>query len=352
MLYQLDLTSAAASKKVKLEQPADLGILEKYVEDFFATHIHELIPEDQLMIIAQERSRQEEADLLALDRKGVLFIFELKRWQSNPENLLQVMRYGQIFGRYSYEDLQDLAQRHNRLEGSLAKKHREYFELDEVLPQTAFNADQVFVVVTNGVDKDTLGAIQYWKKKNVRIDFLTYKLYSLAGKPHLYYDTYNPEFDVIQETNPGVCVVNTNVSYMEDAWRDMMTAQKAAAYYDRKYAVTGIQKGFTVYLYHTGVGVIAKGKAKGPYRKTDFDGDKDAEYFVPLTLDWALSDPDNWKYAITAREINKRMNSGYRFRQTVFGIAPEMAEAIDSLWEQHQKELESASHSKAILTEI
>ena len=46
-----------------------------------------------------------------------------------------------------------------------------------------------------------------------------------------------------------------------------------AAYYDRKNAVRRISKGSTVFLYHTGVGVIAKGKAPGGVQITDYSGD-------------------------------------------------------------------------------
>jgi RecB family endonuclease NucS len=130
MLYQIDLGKIANSQRLQIERPEALGVTEKAIEDFFASRPYELLPEDQLMLIGQERQRQEEADLLALDRRGRLYIFELKRWQSNTENLLQVLRYGQIFGRYSYDQLQDLARRHQKLEGELRERHREHFELE------------------------------------------------------------------------------------------------------------------------------------------------------------------------------------------------------------------------------
>ena len=83
MLYELNLQALSQSKRVAIERPDLLGISEKHVEEFLASHLVELIPEGQLMLMAQERQFQEEADILALDRSGVLFIFELKRWQSS-----------------------------------------------------------------------------------------------------------------------------------------------------------------------------------------------------------------------------------------------------------------------------
>jgi len=52
--------------------------------------------------------------------------------------------------------------------------------------------------------------------------------------------------------------------------------------------VAGIPKGSTVFLYHTGVGVIAKGKTTGAFQKADFEGDVDEEFLVPLDFAWKL----------------------------------------------------------------
>lgn len=182
MLYQLELSNIQTSRRIPIENPEKLGILEKHIEDFFASYLVELIPEDQLMLIAQERKYQEEADSLAFDAKETLFIFELKRWRASAENLLQVLRYGRIFGRYTYAQLEGLVRTKQKLEGKLRENHQEHFQLSEALPEEKFNANQRFVIVTNGIDHDTLEAIQYWSKKGIRIDSLTYKLYTLGGR--------------------------------------------------------------------------------------------------------------------------------------------------------------------------
>ena len=93
-------------KKITL---ADLGWKEENLEYYVTHHMQELISED-LMPIFNERKFKEEPDILAVDKKGDLYIFELKRWGSNEENLLQVFRYGQNknFGKASYEKLDEL----------------------------------------------------------------------------------------------------------------------------------------------------------------------------------------------------------------------------------------------------
>jgi hypothetical protein len=345
MLYHLNLGQPTASERTPIRPPFELNVLEKHIEEFLTTHLFELVSEDKLMLIGQERSRQEEADLLALDSKGVLYIFEIKRWGGAEENLLQVMRYGQKFGRYSYGQLEDLAHRHQKLEGSLRSRHKQYFQLEEPIAEEVFNQDQRFVVVTNGVDRATLEAIKYWKEKGIKIDCVTYKLYEIDRSPYIQFDTYDPQFESQGEVTPGIYIVNTNSSYMEDAWTTMVgdgIEGKAAAYYDRKHAVQRIERGSTVYLYHTGQGVIAKGRATAGFRRTDYEGDRDEEYYVPLRFDWALSDSSKWSEAIKPWEINSHMGTGHRFRQTVIEITKEMSEVIDQIWADHQATLEAA----------
>ena len=183
MLYEFNKKDPETSKKVKIKTPADFAIRERHIEDFLKSRLAELVSEDHLMLIGQERAMQEEVDLLALDRNGNLFIFELKRWSSSEENHLQVLRYGQKFGRYSYKELEVLAKRQNKLEGSLKEKHKEYFELEDAVKESNFNNDQVFVLVTNGTDADTLSAIKYWADKNLVIKCTPYRVYEIEGKP-------------------------------------------------------------------------------------------------------------------------------------------------------------------------
>ena len=58
----------------------DLDELQEDLENLIAKNIQELFSEDQLMVLMQENKFQEHADILALDEKGDLYIFELKRW--------------------------------------------------------------------------------------------------------------------------------------------------------------------------------------------------------------------------------------------------------------------------------
>ena len=145
-------------------------------------------------------------------------------------------------------------------------------------------------------------------------------------------------------------------------------AVKSAAYYDRRWAISRIPPGAVVFLYHTGVGVIAKGKATSGYKGisqnpaqvsgsfrnslnlmcqrghdgspeaisrtshkiADFNQNEGEEFHVPLEFYWSLEE-DEWRQEPTATKINLRLGTGHRFRQSMFAIGEEMARTIDDI---------------------
>jgi hypothetical protein len=85
MLYYLSATDKSALTDVRPSTLQQLGWDEKDLENLVSKHIDRVVREDQLLVIHQERRYQEEPDILAIDRAGVLHIFELKRWKSSQE---------------------------------------------------------------------------------------------------------------------------------------------------------------------------------------------------------------------------------------------------------------------------
>ncbi len=310
MLFMLNLEDKSEIRQVATCRLADHEFTEKDLENIISKNIAKIIPENQLMVLFQEKPFVESADIYAIDQKGALYIFELKRWESNQENVLQVLRYGQISGQYSYEQLNELLKKYTKCNDvNLSAKHHEYFQesLKEPLEHSNFNKDQHFVVITNGVDSDTLNAIRYWKEKGLNIDSLPYKVYTIDDKPFLEINTYNPENEVFIDRQEGYYIVNTNKTWMEEAYNDMLENKKASAYYDRKWSIKNIHKGDTVYLYHTGVGIIACGKAEDDYKSKEINGDPDEEFFIPLKLEWKIDPVSEINMAVAAWEINERM---------------------------------------------
>jgi len=327
MLFKWNEAGSASSdiEKVKEVTLRSAGVKEKDLENIIAKKIDELVRTDQLMVIMQERSWQEEPDLLAIDESGTLYIFELKRWECKSENLLQVLRYGQKFGRYSYDKLNSFYQRYAHAKGnelSLSQAHKEYFELDVELGNSEFNKHQQFVVVTSGMDYDTWDAIAYWKDKGLSILPLIYRVFEINHELYIDFDPYGPIPDAPREAESGLYVVNTNCAYMANAYKDMVLNKKASAYYSKKYSIKNISAGNTVCLYHSGVGVIGIGKAKTDFIQADINGDTDAEYYVPIEFEYLVDiEKDSWRQnAVKAWEINSKFNTSHRFRQTVFQL--------------------------------
>lgn len=342
MLFFLDKNDRASLKPVPGTTLARHGWTEKQLEDLVAQHIDHVVRESQLLVIHQERQYQEEPDIMALDREGRLHLFELKRWGADAENLLQVLRYGQRFGQHEYQALNYLFRRYARRGGQedgpadLAEAHRAYFDLDAPLPSGRFNHDQVFVVMVNGLDRATRGAMAYWSAKGLPIRPLVYRVYATQGGDLLFeIEPYGTEPDTTDadDAATGLAVVNTNATYMADAWQDMLKKSKAAAYYDRKTAVDGISLGDPVALFHRGVGVIAIGKAATPFGRTAVGTDADEEHYVIVDFDFKVDPVATPHLAVTAREINEHLRASHRFRQTVYTLPAAASDFIRGRFE-------------------
>jgi hypothetical protein len=219
MLYRLTKKlNKPEIEDVELSSLEEAGWTEKDLENFLASRPQNLVREERLLIISQEAKWQEEADILALDRDGLLYIFELKRGASGEENLLQVIRYGQMFGQATYDDLQ---QRWNKYIGntsSLSADHQRYFGLDQPISRSSFNKNQKFVVITAGVDVATLQAVEYWRSKGLPIIPLTYHVYKSSTEFFVEFHAFSPQLDDYAVLLSHCHAVNTNISNDEDAW--------------------------------------------------------------------------------------------------------------------------------------
>ena len=293
---------------------------------------------------------------MALDRSGTLYLFEMKRWKSDEENLLQVLRYGQRYGRYDYDRLNNLFQSYLHTKGTADRKllrdaHQEYFELSESLEPSKINEHQRFVIITNGLDRPTREAIEYWKKYQLPVEALVYRVYQETGSGALMidFDPYGPLSDISEATDEGLFVVNTNITYEPQAYRDMLDKSKASAYGSRKYLIGNIHKGARVCLYHTGVGVVAIGRVKSECMKCPFDGEADYEYYVKCDFDHKFDPVQQRDMAVSASEINQHFNTGHCFRQTVFTLPIEydvfIRERFSSKLVEQQEHLTACSET-------
>jgi hypothetical protein len=343
MLYYLNPKAPRELRPLRSSQLAAHGWQEKDLENLVADNIDHFVAGNQLFVIAQSVVMREMPDIMALDRDGGLHLFELKRWRSNEENLLQVLRYGQKFGRSEYGDLDGMFARYQRKNGRdtaipLREAHAQYFEREAPLAPEQFNHEQHFVVMTDGLDRATREAIGYWGRKQLDIRTLLYRIYETDHHELLLeIDAYSPVAgdDVEASVAEGLAVVNTNATYMPDAWKDMITAGKASAYYRRKTSIDDIVKGSPIALYHTGLGFVAVGKTRGTVQCAAVDGDEDEEHYVPCAFDRVVDVVKEPQKAVKAWEVNQHLGASHRLRQTVYTLPKQAFEFLKRRLEEN-----------------
>lgn len=301
-----------------------IGWKEADFQQMMYENLDVLLPEDELLLIMQSRRWQEEPDLMAIDKNGDLYIFELKAWESQDSNLLQVLRYGQIFGQSSYADLNELYLKFfpssNNLLGSLNEKFNTQLEEKDI------NQKQIFILITNGLDFKTRATIKYWAEQGISISSWIYKVYKLDNQILLDFETYRKSPNPYEDVDEGYYILNTNTQGGPEDETDMLNSQKAAAYFEPwKYKIEQINKGDRVFLYRSGVGIVAKGIGSGVIDKLPYRGQEkwaNEEYSTKLTKFKTLSKP------IRASEIKKISGVNYVFMQTMFSIDKETGEKL------------------------
>ena len=322
MLYRLKADKSY--EKVKRIRLADIGWKEKNLEDLLSNNINDLIYSNDLMTIFTQRVWQEEPDILALDVTGDLYIFELKRWASNSENLLQVLRYGQLYGGNNYDELNELYKKHHLGAGELLEAHKKHFDLTESnqLKPGDFNKNQHFIVVTNGVDQETIEAISYWKNNGLNLDAITYWVYQIENEYFIEFDMYSPVEGFLAYEN-NAYVLNTNHSNDSSCTEDMLNNHKAAAYTSGwMEKIDKIQKGDYVFLYQSGVGIVAYGIGDGIVRFGNYRGGGNNEHYMKLDPFVKLNKP------MSPSEMKTIAKKGFPFLQTMYSISEEVQKAF------------------------
>jgi len=316
MLLSIDRNTRLTHKKTGARLQT-FGLDERDLQDILFKSLDRLFPDDELILLMQSRQGPEEPDLMAIDKNGQLFIFELKAWESHPSNLLQVLRYAQLYGPSKYADLDAWYKKATDPSQSLKVAHAAKFVTD--LDEGAFNKKQVFVVMTNGLDYRTREAIQYWRSCGLDIRPWVYRLYD--GTPNeilLEMSAFRVDDNPYEDIAEGYYILNTNISNDQTDHDDMLANHKAAAYFDPwKYKIERLAKGDVVYLYQSKVGIVAVGKADGKLVKVPYQGNSahpDEEYYMKL-LDFRKVDPP-----MTAADVKRVTNVDYVFMQTMFGL--------------------------------
>ena len=105
-----------------------------------------------------------------------------------------------------------------------------------------------------------------------------------------------------------------------------MSHGKAAAYFDPwKFKIERLAKGDVVFLYQSGVGIVASGEADGKLVKASYQGNPahpDEEYSMKLQRFQLVSPP------LTAAEIKETTGINHVFMSTMFGVDADSGKAI------------------------
>lgn len=324
MLLKVDLKTKLA-ERIRGVSLKSFGLDERAFQDILYRSLDKLIPDDELLLLMQSRQWQEEPDLMAIDKEGKLYIFELKAWESRSENILQVLRYGQIFGSYKYEDLNRLYRKFENEGKSLKEAYLSVFgqELDD----GKFNNTQVFVVMTNGIDFKTREAIQYWREQLLDVRPWVYRVYQCTNSEiQLEISTFTSTDNPYEDISEGYQILNTNIRNSPDDHESMLKETIAAAYFSPwKHKIESLGKGDIVFLYQSGVGIVAVGKASGKLQIRNYHKEQkhvDEEYFMKLNQFHLLGSP------MSASEIKGITGVNHRFMGTMFGIDSESGKKL------------------------
>lgn len=320
MLFKINPKTVELTR-VKRVTLSDFSWNERKLQELLFRNLDEVIQTEELLVISQSRNYQEEPDLMALDENGDLWIFELKAWESEPENILQALRYGQIFGQYNYEDLDRVYERVSPKQRLLDAHHQRYPE--KRIQTEDFNRKQHFVIITNGLDIATRQAINFWMASGLVIMPWIYRLYQEDGSLYLEFNPFRRTIDnPFEDIESRYFIVNTNRAYIREAEAEMLEEKKAAAYYSSKETIMRIQPGDRVFLYGNEDGIIAGGAVKSQFKKKDRRGDRDAEYFVNLKSFRRCNPP------MSASEIHHITDVQYPFMHTCMQITDKSGELL------------------------
>jgi len=308
----------------------DFGWNERKLQNLLFQNLDRVIQEEELLVIMQSRHWQEEPDLMAIDENGDLWIFELKAWESEKSNILQALKYGQKFGQSNYDDLEEIYSKFSKEKLIDALKKR--FP-DKHLTPEQINKNQHFVIITNGLDAQTREAVIFWREKGLDVRPWIYRIYQTEkNELYLEFNTFRMRDDPFEDIEEGYYIVNTNIAHSKKDDEDMLREHKVAAFFDPwKNAIKRIQPGDRVFLYRSGTGIIARGIAKGRYKKKayhDIHKYADEEYYVELKNFIICKSP------LTPSDIQNLTRVNYRFMKTCFAIDKESGSKI---WEEISK---------------
>lgn len=286
MLYKLGSTEGRfdAIEPIPFKDFSSFGNLEKDLEDLIAQSILDILFEDSsLMPIFQERQYQAEADIYALNERGELTIFELKRGAAGEGAVHQALRYAQDAGQWSYSEIQGKYQQYTGTDARLVTAHQEDFNLEHPLGVHEINNRQHLIIIGSAADANLINAVDYWQRQGISIRFLPYRIYELGGENYFEFFALPYDWHINPADSKGV-LFDTNRSYEQESIWYMMENARVAAFGDAKRFVEHVHPGDIVFFSHKWTGIVAAARVKkssirAPDENTLY---RDVEFITPI----------------------------------------------------------------------
>ena len=124
-------------------------------------------------------------------------------------------------------------------------------------------------------------------------------------------------------------ILNTNFANNRQDHEHMLALGKAAAFYQRKSTVDRLEEGDEVFLYQSGVGVVAFGRADGKLVICDHEGDPEEEHHIKLQQFRYVSP------ALTAAQVKEITGTNHRFTNPLFSLGAEGGKKVSEFIHDH-----------------
>lgn len=203
--------------------PRDLQLSEKDVENWMAKNPRLLFRNPEaVLLIGQELAGEPMADLLAVDRQGVLIVIEVKRGSADRSTIGQLLDYAAALSNWTPSDFNERWQRNPNAKGrGLFEAFKEFARNPDFAKEDFLKSRRFFVLASEG--DESMKRIIRWlhDKYNVPIDFVPFQFFG-RGK-RLVLEIEQIDVDLVEGPEwHGDWFFNTNERYVPGAYRKML----------------------------------------------------------------------------------------------------------------------------------
>jgi hypothetical protein len=215
---------------------AELGLLEKDIENWIADRPNIILPNEKILVIGQSISGQSMADVLAIDEFGRLVIVEVKRSPTSRDTVAQLLGYAARMHRITYDELNAIAKSHSEWSGGELEQTFADFTDGARIPRDQLGREHRIVIVAPDSDADLKSIVSWLRHYGLPVDFVPFSIYADESATPRYLQIDG----IVSDTEPartsedrtwmGHWIFNTNETNVPDAYERMFERGVAAIY--------------------------------------------------------------------------------------------------------------------------